>query len=95
MMNERRITEEELTTLEQHAKHNNDFTGVDMGGTTVRADVKLIRRTAPEIRKLREALKDYGRHKNRCGWIHYERCDCGLDDALADRKKGEGRMTPA
>ena len=34
--------------------------------------------------RLREDLKTYGRHKNRCGWSHFSDCDCGLDDALAE-----------
>lgn len=39
--------------------------------------------------KLREDLKKYGRHTNRCSWSHYESCDCGLDDALKDPARTE------
>ncbi len=34
--------------------------------------------------QLRVALKEYGRHKNRCEWNHHGACDCGLDDVLKE-----------
>lgn len=51
---------------------------------------KTIKNLQDENARLLVALKDYGRHKNRCGWNHYESCDCGLDDVLAaSTLKGE------
>ena len=40
-----------------------------------------------EIERLREALKEYGRHDPTCHWFHPERyaCDCGLHTALEQK----------
>ena len=58
----------------------------DLEGTSRTASKRIVTQRDDNAR-LREAMKDYGRHKNRCGWTHYERCYCCLDDALKGHER--------
>ena len=40
-----------------------------------------------EVRRLQEALRDYGQHEPRCERAGH--CTCGLDDALAGSDRGD------
>lgn len=78
------MTEERLKEIEMRARSANPE------GTThsLVATTEAMRDVLPliaEVRRLRQALRDYGRHDDaRCE--HFKRCVCGFDTAL----DGEG-----